>query len=353
MIKTLDQQRLEAFLGQAVTDMGAALSVCLATIGDKLGLYRAMAGAGPLTSAEVATRAGLTERLVREWLNNQAAGGYVTYDAQAATYELPDEHAACLADDESPTSVQGGFEVAAACFATADRVAEAFRTGGGVGWHEHDPGVFHGTERLWGPGYRAFLVSSWIAALEGVTEELSAGAHVADIGCGHGASTIVLAQAFPRSTFVGFDYHDASIAAARKAAIEAGVDDRVRFEVASATDFPGRYDLVCLLDCLHDMGDPIGAARHIRQTLQPGGTVLVAEPNAADRPEDNFHPLGRAFYGFSTLICTPASLSQDVGLGLGACAGPTRLTDVFREAGFGHVRRATETPMNLVLEVRA
>jgi SAM-dependent methyltransferase len=353
MIQTIDRDRLEAFLRQAVTDMGAALSVCLAAIGDKLGLYRAMAGAGPLTSAEIAARAGLGERLVREWLNNQAAGGYVVYDPGAGTYELPDEHAACLADDESPTSVQGGFELVAACYADADRVAQAFRDGGGVGWHEHHPGIFRGTERLWGPGYRAFLVSSWIGSLDGVTERLAAGAHVADVGCGHGASTIVLAQAFPRSTFVGFDYHDASIAAARKAAIEAGVDGRVRFEVASATDFPGRYDLVCLLDCLHDMGDPVGAARHVRESLNPGGTVLVAEPNAADRPEDNFHPLGRAFYGFSTLICTPASLSQNVALGLGACAGPTRVSQVLRAAGFGHVRKATETPMNLVLEVRA
>jgi SAM-dependent methyltransferase len=350
--QTLDQQRLEAFLGQALTDTGAALSVCLATIGDRLGLYRAMAGAGRLTPAELAARANLAERYVREWLNNQAAGGYVAYDADSGTYELPPEQAACLADDDSPTNVQGGFEATAACFAILDRLAAAFRTGDGIGWHEHDPHVFRGIERFWAPAYRSQLVSTWIPALDGVAEKLEAGARVADVGCGHGISTIVMAEAFPRSTFVGFDYHDASIARAREAAIGSGLDSRVRFEVAGAKDFPGQYDLVCLLDCFHDMGDPVGAARHVLEALAPGGTVLLAEPRAGDEPQDNFNPLGRALYGFSTLLCTPTSLSQDVGLALGACAGPERLRQVLAEAGFQHVRQAAATPVNVVLEVR-
>jgi SAM-dependent methyltransferase len=246
--------------------------------------------------------------------------------------------------------VVGDFESVASTFADEPKITEAFRTGGGVAWHEHDARLFRGTERLFRPGYKANLVSSWLPALTGVEEKLRRGARVADVGCGHGASTIVMATAFPEATFVGFDYHDASIAAARRAA---GVADRVSFEVAGAKDYAGTFDLVCLFDCLHDMGDPVGAARHVRESLAPDGTVLLVEPHAGDSPEENFHPLGRAFYGFSTLVCTPASLAQEVGLGLGTCAGEARLRQVFDEAGYAHFRRATETPMNIVLEARA
>ncbi|MCA1845112.1 MAG: class I SAM-dependent methyltransferase [Actinobacteria bacterium] len=349
---TIDEQKLEAFVNQAIGDLGAAVSACLIHIGDKLGLYKAMAGAGPLTPGELAARTATAEPYIREWLNNQAAGGYVSYDPATGRYELPPEQAACLADEDSPAFVAGGFECVASNFVDEPRITEAFRTGAGVGWHEHDARVFRGTERLYRPGYRANLVGSWLPALDDVMDKLADGATVADVGCGHGASTIIMAQAFPASRFVGFDYHDASIAVARKAAAEAGVAERVSFEVAGAKDYPGTFDLVCLFDCLHDLGDPVGAARHIRTSLAPDGTVLLVEPHAGDRPEENFHPLGRAFYGFSTLVCTPASLAQEVGLALGSCAGEARLRAIFDEAGYTRFRRATETPMNLVLEAR-
>jgi len=349
---TVDGQKLEAFVNQAIGDLGAAISACLIHVGDKLGLYRAMAGAGPLTPGGLAARTATAEPYVREWLNNQAAGGYVRYDPATGRYELPPEQAACLADEDSPAFVVGGFECVAAAFTDEPRITEAFRTGAGVSWHEHDARLFSGTERLYRPGYQANLVESWLPALDGVTDKLAAGATVADVGCGHGASTIVMARAFPASRFVGFDCHDASVAAARKAAAAAGVADRVGFEVAGAKDYPGRFDLVCLFDCLHDMGDPVGAAHHILSSLAPDGTVMLVEPHAGDRPEENFHPLGRAFYGFSTLVCTPASLAQEVGLALGALAGEARLRAVFEEAGYTRFRRATETPMNLVLEAR-
>jgi SAM-dependent methyltransferase len=350
---TVDEQKLEAFVGQAIGDLGAAVSACLIHIGDKLGLYKAMAGAGPLTPGELASQTATAEPYVREWLNNQAAGGYVSYDAATGRYELPPEQAACLADEDSPTFVAGGFETVASAFSDEPKITDAFRTGAGVGWHERDARLFRGTERLFRPGYQANLVGSWLTALDGVTGKLAAGATVADVGCGHGVSTITMATAFPASHFVGFDYHDASIVVARKAAAAAGVADRVSFEVAGAKEYPGTFDLVCLFDCLHDMGDPVGAARHIRQSLGPDGTVLLVEPHAGDRPDENFHPLGRAFYGFSTLVCTPVSLAQEVGLALGTCAGEARLRAVFEEAGFSRFRRATETPMNLVFEARA
>jgi SAM-dependent methyltransferase len=349
---TIDEQKLEAFVNQAIGDLGAAVSACLIHIGDKLGLYKAMAGAGPLTPGELAARTATAEPYIREWLNNQAAGGYVSYDPATGRYELPPEQAACLADEESPAFVVGGFECAAATFVDEPRITEAFRTGAGVGWHEHDARLFRGTERLYRPGYRGNLVRSWLPALDDVMDKLADGATVADIGCGHGASSILMAEAFPASRFVGFDYHDASIAVARKAAAQAGVADRVSFEVAGAKDYPGTFDLVCLFDCLHDMGDPVGAARHIRSSLAPDGTVMLVEPHAGNRPEENFHPLGRAFYGFSALVCTPASLAQEVGLALGPLAGEARLRGIFEEAGYTRFRRATETPMNLVLEAR-
>ena len=350
---SIDDGKLEAFMAQAVTDMGAVISAPLFIIGEKLGLYRAMAHAGPLTSDEVAVRAGVAERSVREWLRNQAAGGYVTYDPETDRYTLPDEQALALADEDSPAYILGAYELIASLFADEDRIVEAFRTGDGMGWHEHDHRLFHGTERFFRPGYRGHLVAEWIPALTGVQEKLELGAKVADVGCGHGASTIILAQAFPNSEFHGFDYHETSIAKAAEAAEAAGVGDRIRFEVASAQDYPGEgYDLVCVFDCLHDMGDPVGASAHVRETLTPTGTWMVVEPNAADAVQDNLNPVGRVFYGASTVICTPASLDQEVGLALGAQAGEARLTEVIKQGGFTNVRRATETPFNLILEAR-
>jgi len=349
----LDEAKLEAFVGQAVTDMGAAISGLLLHIGDRLGLYKAMAGAGPITSSALARRTGTAERYVREWLGNQAAGGYVVYDPAGGTYELPAEQAMVVADEDSPVFLGGAFETIASCYADHDVFVEAFRTGAGVGWHEHDERLFSGVVRLFRPGYAAHLVQEWLPALDGVVEKLRAGASVADVGCGLGASTVIMAQAFERSTFAGFDIHEPSIETARTAAAQAGVNQRVRFAVGPAKDLPGEgYDLVCLFDALHDMGDPVGAARRIRRALAPDGTLLLVEPNAGDALEDNLHPIGRAYYGLSTVICTPGSLAQDVGLGLGAQAGERRLATVLREAGFTHVRRATETPFNIILEAR-
>jgi SAM-dependent methyltransferase len=349
----IDEAKLEAFMGRAVTDMGAIISAPLMVIGEKLGLYKAMAGAGPLSSHEVAERSGAAERYVREWLGNQAAGGYVTYDPESDRYTLPAEHALALADEDSPFYILGVYESIASLYADEDQILEAFRSGGGMGWHEHDHRLFRGTERFFRPGYRAHLVAEWIPALEGVQSKLERGAKVADVGCGHGASTVIMADAFPNSEFFGFDYHDASIQRAREAAEEAGVGDRITFEVASAKDYPdGGYDLVCVFDCLHDMGDPVGASAHVLETLDSDGTWMIVEPFANDRVEENLNPVGRVFYGASTVICTPASLAQEVGLALGAQAGEARLTEVLKQGGFTRVRRATETPFNLILEAR-
>jgi SAM-dependent methyltransferase len=349
----IDQAKLEAFVGQAVVDMGAAISGLLLHLGDRLGLYKAMAGAGPMTSATLASRTGTTERYVREWLGNQAAGGYVVYDPTQATYELPAEQAMVVANEDSPVFLAGAFETIASCYTDHDVFVDAFRTGAGVGWRDHDDRLFSGVVRLFRPGYAAHLVSDWLPALDGVVAKLRAGASVADIGCGLGASTVIMAAAFERSTFVGFDLHEPSIDAARRAATEAGVCARVKFDVATAKDFPGEgFDLVCLFDALHDMGDPVGAARRVRESLAEDGTWMVVEPMAGDRVEDNLNPVGRAYYGFSTLLCTPASLSQDVGLALGTQAGPARIRDVTTAAGFTRFRTAAETPFNLVYEVR-
>ena len=349
----IDEAKLEAFMGKALTDMGAIISAPLMVIGEKLGLYKAMAGAGPVSSQEVAERSGAAERNVREWLRNQAAGGYVTYDPESDRYTLPDEQALALADEDSPFYILGVYESIASLYADEDQILETFRSGGGMGWHEHDHRLFRGTERFFRPGYRAHLVAEWIPALEGVHAKLERGAKVADVGCGHGASTVIMADAFPNSEFFGFDYHDASIERAREAAEEAGVGDRITFEVASAKDYPGGgYDLVCVFDCLHDMGDPVGASAHVLETLDSDGTWMIVEPFANDRVEENLNPVGRVFYGASTVICTPASLAQEVGLALGAQAGEAQLTDVLRQGGFTRVRRATETPFNLILEAR-
>jgi 2-polyprenyl-3-methyl-5-hydroxy-6-metoxy-1,4-benzoquinol methylase len=349
----IDERKLEAFMGQAVRDMGAIVSAPLMVIGEKLGLYRAMAGAGPLTSEQVAERSGAAERYVREWLANQAAGGYIDYDAATGRFTLPDEHALALADEDSPFYLLGVFDSIASLYADEERILETFRSGGGMGWHEHDPRLFVGTERFFRPGYRAHLVEHWIPALEGVEAKLQRGAKVADVGCGHGASTVVMARAFPNSEFHGFDYHEASVVRARASARQAGVSDRVEFGVAAAKDFPGRdYDLVCVFDCLHDMGDPVGASEHVLEKLGEDGTWMIVEPFANDRLEDNLNPVGRVFYGMSTVVCTPASLDQEVGLALGAQAGEARLREVVMQGGFTRVRRATETPFNLVLEAR-
>jgi SAM-dependent methyltransferase len=349
----IDQARLEQFVGQAVGEMAAAISGLLVHIGDRLGLYRAMADAGPVTPQALADQTGTASRYVREWLSNQAAGGYVTYRAEDGTFELPAEHAAVLADENSPVFLGGAYEAIASCYSDYARLIGAFRAGTGVGWEQHDERLFSGVRRLFGPSYAAYLTTAWIPVLDGVEAKLRAGASVADVGCGLGASTIIMADAYPRSTFIGYDYHEPSIEAARKSAADAAVNHRVRFETAAAAAFPGTgFDFICLFDCLHDMGDPVGAARHIRDALASDGTLMLVEPFAGDALEENLNPVGRAFYGFSATVCTPASLAQPVGLGLGAQAGQARLTEVLTEAGFSRVRRAAETPFNLILEAR-
>jgi SAM-dependent methyltransferase len=348
----MNEDKLMGLVHQAVGDFGSILTGALVVLGDRLGLYRHLADAGrPLTSAELATAAGCAERYVREWLNGQAASGYVTY--ADGRYALSEEQAVAFTDESSPACVIGGFQAMLAATRAVDRLSVLFRTGEGLGWHEHHDDLFCGTERFFRPGYIANLTTSWIPALEGVEDKLRRGAKVADVGCGHGASTIIMAHAFPASTFTGFDYPVPSIEAARKAAAEAGLDDRVSFEVASAKEYPGTgYDLVGFFDCLHDMGDPAGAARHVLRSLAPEGTWLIVEPFASDDTAGNLNPIGRLFYSASTLICTPASLSQETGTALGAQAGETRLRDVVTAGGFTRFRRAAETPFNLVLEAR-
>ncbi len=349
----LNEAKLHDFVMKAVGEMGAAMNAALIVIGDKLGIYKAMAGAGPMTSAELAAKTGTSERYVREWLAAQAAGQIVSYDAATQKYTLPPEQAFALADEMSPVFLPGAYYIISACMKDEAKITDAFRNGNGVGWHEHDSCLFIGTERFFRPNYRAHLINEWIPALEGVEAKLKAGARVADVGCGLGTSTILLAQAYPKSTFSGFDYHPESIELAREAARKASVSDRVKFEVAKAKDYPGSdYDFVAFFDCLHDMGDPVGAARHVRETLSPNGTWMIAEPFANDKLEDNLNPIGRIFYSASTMLCTPASLSQEVGLGLGAQAGEARLAEVLKSAGFKSVRRAAETPFNIVLEAR-
>jgi SAM-dependent methyltransferase len=351
--QALNEAKLHEFVMKSVGEMGAAMNAALIVIGDKLGLYKAMAGAGPMTSAEVAAKTETTERYVREWLAAQAAGGLVTYDAASGRYTLPPEQAFAMADESSPVFLPGFFQVVAACMKDEPKISEAFRTGKGMGWHEHDAGLFSGTERFFRPNYRAHLVKEWIPALGDTEAKLKAGAKVADVGCGLGTSTILMAQAYPKSSFVGTDYHGASIEMAREAAKKAGVADRVKFEVAKAKDYPGSgFDLVAFFDCLHDMGDPEGAARHVLETLAPNGAWMIVEPFAHDKLEDNLNPIGRVFYAASTMLCTPASLAQEVGLALGAQAGEGRLAKILKSAGFKSVRRAAETPFNIVLEAR-
>ena len=349
----IDGDKLQAFVFRAVDEVGATLNAALVVMGDKLGLYRALAGAGALSPAELAARTGTAERYVREWLNAQAAGGYVAYDPDSGRYTLPPEQTVALTDPDSPAFLPGFFQLALGSVIDSPKIVEAARSGDGFGWHEHVHDVHDGCERFFRPGYNASLIPAWLPALDGVVDKLEHGARVADVGCGHGSSTILMAQAFPNSTFVGTDYHDGSIETARLRAEEAGVADRVHFHVAPAAAYSGsKYDLVTMFDCLHDMGDPVGAARHVRETLEPDGTWMIVEPNAGDRVEENLNPVGRAYYAFSTLLCTPASLSQDVGLALGAQAGEARICDVVTTGGFTSFRRAAETPFNLVFEAR-
>ena len=329
----IDQTKLDEFMGRFVGDMGATVSAALVVIGDRLGLYRAMADGEPVSPAELAARTGTDPRYVQEWLANQAAGGYISYDRATEEFFLTPEQSFALAQEGSPAFIPGAFQVATAAIKDEEKITQAFVGGHGVGWHEHHHDLFAGTERFFRPGYSANLVSSWIPALDGVEARLRSGALVADVGCGHGASTILMAEAFPRSEFVGFDYHAASI-------------ERARVLLG------GGYDLVCMFDCLHDMGDPVGAAAHVLSTLSTDGTWLIVEPYAGDRLEDNLNPVGRVYYGASTLVCTPASRDQEVGLALGAQAGEARLREVVTAGGFTRFRRAAETPFNLVLEAR-
>lgn len=349
----IDMDKLMGFVFRAVDEVGATLNAALVVMGDKLGYYRDLAANGPSTPAQLAERTGTGEPYAREWLNAQAAGSYVIYDPATSRYSLPPEHAVALTVEDSPAFLPGMFQIALGTVHDTEHILEAARSGGGFGWHEHDADVHVGCERFFRPSYNAHLIGEWLPALDGVVARLEAGATVADVGCGHGASTILMAQAFPKSRFVGWDYHEASIATARERAAAAGVADRVSFEVASATAFGGSgYDLVTMFDCLHDMGDPVGAAQHVREALAEDGTWMVVEPVAGDRVEDNLHPVGRTYYGFSTLLCTPSSLAQDVGLALGTQAGPARIRDVTIAAGFTQFEAVAETPFNRVYEVR-
>lgn len=350
---SLDPEKLNEFLGKAVVDFGAVFHAALVGVGDKLGLYKALAAGGPQSPAQLAKRTNTTERYVREWLCNQAAGGYVTYDPAADKFSLSEEQAFTMADETSPAFLPGAFQVALAAAKAQAKITERFTTGEGMGWHEHDPDLFVGTERFFRPGYAANLIKTWIPALKGVDAKLNQGATVADVGCGLGASTILMAQSYPKSRFFGFDYHEKSIETARQRAAAAGVADRIEFAVAKAKDYPGTgLDFVTFFDCLHDMGDPVGAAAHVRSTMKADGTWMIVEPFAGDKIEDNLNPVGRAFYGASTLLCTPASLSQEVGLALGAQAGEKRIQSVVKDGGFAHFRRAAQTPFNLIYEAR-
>ncbi|MCY1264468.1 methyltransferase domain-containing protein [Pseudomonas jinjuensis] len=346
----MDEAKLNDFMGRLVADMGGAAMLASVLLGDELGLYKAMADNQPVSPEELAERTGCNPRLLREWLSAQAASGYIEH--ADGRFRLPEEQALALAVEDSPVYVAGGAGVLAALYQDKDKLVAAMRGDGALPWGDHHPCLFRGTERFFRPGYRAHLVEEWLPALDGVVDKLRAGARVADIGCGHGASTVIMAQAFPASRFFGFDYHAPSVETASQRARDAGVGERVEFARASAKDYPGEYDLICFFDCLHDMGDPVGAARHAGERLAEGGTVLLVEPYAGDSLEENLTPVGRLYYAASTFICTPNSLSQEVGLGLGAQAGEARLRTVFEEAGFSQFRRAAETPFNLILEAR-
>jgi 2-polyprenyl-3-methyl-5-hydroxy-6-metoxy-1,4-benzoquinol methylase len=350
----IDHDKMNAFMGKMLADLGAALNAPLIRLGDNLGLYKAMAANGPVSPAELAQRTGTTERYIREWLSAQAASGYVEYDSATERFTLPPEQAAVFADEDSPVFLAGVGDLIAAMADVGPKVGEAFRTGQGVGWESQNPCLFCGTARFFRTTYKHHLVQEWLPALDGVDAKLARGGSIADIGCGHGVSTILMAQAHPNARCFGYDYHRPSITAARRSIAGTELAKRITFETSSAKDVPaGDYDLVCFFDCLHDMGDPVGALRHVRTTMKPDGTCMIVEPFANDRLEDNLNPVGRLYYAASTLICTPASLSQEVGLALGAQAGEARMRQVAEEAGFVRFRRVAETPFNLIYEARA
>ena len=349
----IDEGKLNKFVGQMLGDLGGASSIAMARIGDALGLYRALHSDGPMTCVALASRTKLNERYLREWLSHQAASGYLTYDPAAATFTLPPEQAMVFAIEDSPVYMMGGFDVMAAMLDNQPKVQAAFKTGGGVAWGDQAGCMFCAVARFFRPGYHNNLVPQWLPALDGVVAKLERGAKVADVGCGHGWSTVLMAKAFPKSQFIGYDFHPGSIEDAKAHAAEHKVSGNATFEVAKAKEVPGRdFDLVTCFDCLHDMGDPAGAAAHVRTMLKPDGTWMVIEPMAGDRLEDNINPVGRLYYAGSTLVCVPTSLSQEVGAALGAQAGEAKLREVIGSAGFSSVRRATETPFNMILEAR-
>jgi SAM-dependent methyltransferase len=348
----IDAAKLDAFVTRAVNDLSAGYGGIMISIGHRVGLYKAMAGAGPLSSREVASRAKCAERYVREWLNSQVAGGYVVYHAVSDTYELTPEQAYVLADEDSPVFIPNAWQTPASMWADEDKAVAAFRTGKGVSWGEHDRRLFCGVAAFYRNGYRANLVSQWLPTLDGVVAKLKKGARVADVGCGHGYSTVLMAQAFPASRFSGFDAHPGSIAVAEKVAAEAGVADRISFSTARADNYPGTYDLICFFDCLHDLGDPVAAAAYAAKAVAQEGTVMLVEPFANDRVEDNISPVARVYYAASSTICCAHAISEGGRMVLGAQAGEARLADVFRKAGFTHFRRAAATPFNLILEAR-
>jgi SAM-dependent methyltransferase len=349
----VNPDKLNSFMGKMLDDFGAALNASLMLIGDKLGLYKTLAAKGPLNSAELAKATKTSERYVREWLSAQAASGYVEYNAASGKFSMQPEQILALADEDSPYFMGAIGNLVSATILDEPKISDAFKTGKGVGWDRRSECLFCGTARFFRAGYKHYLVQEWLPALDGVVEKLKRGAKVADVGCGHGISTRLMAEAFPNSRFYGFDYHAGSIDAARRHAEEAGLGERLRFDVQSAKTYPADgYDLICFFDCLHDMGDPVGALNHARDAMAPDGTTMLVEPFAHDRLEDNLNPIGQIFYAASTVICTPASLDQEVGAALGAQAGEARLRQVAKKGGLKRFRRATETPFNLILEAR-
>jgi SAM-dependent methyltransferase len=349
----VDMDKLNQFMGKMLGDVGAAANTALIRTGDRLGLYKALADKGPMTSIELAKATGTTERYVREWLSAQAASGYVDYDPGTAKFSMQPEQVMVFADEDSPVFMGAVGDLMAAMMLDEPKVSDAFKSGKGVGWNDRAECLFCGTARFFRTTYKHHLVQEWLPALDGVVAKLERGAKVADVGCGHGISTLLMAKAYPNSQFFGFDAHAGSITAAEEAAEREGLSQRVKFAVATAKTFPANdYDLVCFFDCLHDMGDPVGALTHVKETLAKDGTCMLVEPFAKDRLEDNLNPVGRLFYAASTMVCTPTSLAQEVGLGLGAQAGEARLSDVARKSGFTRIRRAAETPFNLVLEAK-
>jgi SAM-dependent methyltransferase len=349
----VDHDKLNSFLGKMLGDVGAAINASLLLVGDKLGLYKTLAEKGPMNSAELAQATSTSERYIREWLAAQAASGYVEYDDSSGKFSMQPEQVLALADEDSPYFMGGVGNIVSAAFVDEPKISDAFKTGKGVGWNRRSECLFCGTARFFRTAYKHHLVQEWLPSLDGVVEKLERGAKVADIGCGHGVSTRLLAQAFPNSRFFGFDYHEGSIETARQLTKQAGLDERATFDVHSAKSYPAAgYDLVCFFDCLHDMGDPVGAMRHVRESMAEDGTCMLVEPFANDKLQDNLNPVGRIYYAASTMICTPASLDQEVGLALGAQAGEARLREVARQGGLTRFRRATETAFNLILEAR-